>query len=277
MNYLSPICILYLLYVMLFHSQTIIQISQSTIDLWIHTLIPSLFLPTLFLRVIFDDFPNIKTNFLNIYNFRYILIGWLFGYPNFAIYLEEQCQQGHISSESCKRLLYCINICSLPFLFVTIGHHLIIQDTILLCTSIIFSNICLLLITKNIRIDSNYKNYHQKLVYKIKTHLFKTLSSLFLMGGYILICYSLFAFIPKIALINWFLEFSSGCLQVLQQPSYFQLPLLGSIISFGSISIHLQIFSSLETIKIRYTNYLMYRIFQSMITFLTILFIQFFF
>ena len=95
MNYLSPIFLLYLLYVMLFHSDTIMQTSTTTITLWLNTLIPSLFLPTLLLRLIFDYLPNIKIKFLNIYNFRYILIGILFGYPNFALYLEEQCQKGN--------------------------------------------------------------------------------------------------------------------------------------------------------------------------------------
>ena len=216
MNYLSPICLIYLLYVMLFHSHLILQTSQTTIQLWLNILIPSLFLPTLLLRIIFDYFPNMKTNFLNIYNFRYILIGWLFGYPNFAIYLEEQCQKGNIHSNSCKRLLYSINTCSLPFLFITIGSQISITETTILALSILLSNLILLYLTKTIPIDSNYISNNLNIISSLKYHIFKTATSLFLMGGYILICYMLIAFIPKISFLNWYLEFSSGCLQILQ-------------------------------------------------------------
>ena len=147
----------------------------------------------------------------------------------------------------------------------------------MLTFSILFSNFFLLYLTKKIPIDAKYIPNSLNIISNLKYHMFKTATSLFLMGGYILICYTLIALIPKITILNWYLEFSSGCLQVLQQNIPLQLPILGSILSFGSFSIHLQTFSSLQTIKIRYTNYLMYRILQSLVTFLILLFIQFFF
>lgn len=278
MNYVSLLCLFYIIYMMIFNGNTILLTSQNAIKLWIELLIPSLFFPTLCLRLLFDYFPDIPIKFLNIDNLRYLIIGWCFGYPNFAIYLDEQCQKGQISSESCTRLLYCINTCSLPFLLVTIASQLQHPISIVsLSLSLFLSNLFLLYMTKDIPIHTYHIHQKQSFISQVKYHMLKIATSLFFMGGYILICYSIFTIVPTNPLITMYLEFSSGTMYLLQHPSIYQLPLLGSILAFGSISIHLQTFSSLNTIKIRYTKYLMYRILQTLFTILLLCFFQFFF
>ena len=245
MNYIYSISLIYLLYALLFHNQIIFTSSQYAIQLWLETLIPSLFFPTLMIRLLFDYLPN--------FPLRYPLIGMLLGYPNFAIYLEQQHQ---LSTTECKKLLYSMNSCSLPFLCITIGQQLpsILHTLSLLCVLILSQLLPYILLKPKIILPIS--NTKEPLLTRSRKHMYTLAQSFFLMGGYILIIHVLFALLPLPTFLKLFMEFSSGCFYVLQHHA--SLPLLGAIIAFGSFSIHLQTLSSLQNIKIQYTTKLFF-------------------
>ena len=269
----------------LIYGSTTINISKQALTIWVEVLIPSLFFPTVMLRLFMEYLPfqlNTRPIF-NIYSYRYILLGFLLGYPNFAIYLDDECQKGRISPSEATRLIYCVSSCSLPFLLITIGSSLFqnIRIGILLLISYLFSTCILFILTQKQPIYSYH--YHKSKVSFMKLckeHMIKVGMSLFFIGGYILICQVIFHLLPNTFItpfLSYILEFSSGVFTLATQTSNYQLPCISAILGFGGICLHLQTFSSLDKIKIRYTHYLAYRILQAILMFLFVLFMQFFF
>ena len=99
MKYLLSLLLGIIIILSLLHGTNTMNISKQALTIWMEVLIPSLFFPTVMLRLFMEYLPlqlNTKPIF-NIYSYRYILLGFLLGYPNFAIYVEDECEKGRIS------------------------------------------------------------------------------------------------------------------------------------------------------------------------------------
>lgn len=284
MKYLLSLLLGIIIILSLLHGTNTMNISKQALTIWMEVLIPSLFFPTVMLRLFMEYLPlqlNTKPIF-NIYSYRYILLGFLLGYPNFAIYVEDECQKGRISPSEATRLIYCVSSCSLPFVFITISSLFQnIKIGLLLFISCLFSTMILLVITKKQPI---YPYHHHKTTNTFmklcKEHMVKVGMSLFFIGGYIIICQVIFHLLPNTVItpfLAYILEFSSGIFNLTTQTSTYQLPCVAAILGFGGFCLHLQTLSSFEKIKIRYTSYLAYRILQAILMFLFVLFTQFLF
>lgn len=281
MKYLLSLLLGIIIILSLLHGTNTINISKQALTIWMEVLIPSLFFPTIMLRLFMEYFPfqlNTKPIF-NIYSFRYIFLGFLLGYPNFAIYLEDECQKGKIAPLEASRLIYSVSSCSLPFLLMTIGSSLFhnIKIGIFLFISYLFSTCILLILTKKQPIHPYHYHKTTTTFMKLcKEHMVKVGISLFFIGGYILICQVIFHLLPATFVtpfLAYILEFSSGVFSLAAQTYNYQLPCIAAVLGFGGICLHLQTLSSLDKIKIRYTIYLAYRILQAILMFL---FMQFF-
>ena len=283
MKTILPYFLLLLLFFTFYNGSFTISASKQALQIWAEILVPSLFFPTLCIRILMEylSFEFLKTPIFNIYSSRYLIIGWLLGYPNYAIYLEEACANGNISSEACTRLLYSISCCSMPFLFLTIGHQLFQNTNIsfLFFLSLFISNLLLLFLTRKQPIYAPPFQLPKQSFFTIcRHHLLATAQSLFFIGGYILICYVLMAIFPQNPLtpiLSILIEFSSGTFILAKTTSLYQLPLISALLAFAGFCVHLQTFSTFHHIKIRYAPYLAYRILQSLFVFILVFLFQF--
>ncbi|MDD6468171.1 MAG: hypothetical protein PUF50_08340 [Erysipelotrichaceae bacterium] len=285
--------LLVILFFSLFQAETTIQTTHLSLNIWVEKLIPSLFFPTFCIRILAEyRIFHIIFNWLHlpsIWNmdskwYPELFIGWIIGFPNFAIRLEEAHQQNKITNTACVRLLSSISICAFPFLWMTIGVELYGNWHIgfLLWIILISSNLFLLFLTKDIPLVAPIEtNPSVSWIIVIQKHLLSTALTLFYIGGYILIIQISISLLPLFSLKPFAFvisEFASGTFYLfhtLEAP--LQLPFIGALIAFGGLCVHLQTFSSISSISISYRKYLIFRLIQALYVFLVLLLMQLFF
>lgn len=293
LKYFPSLILFLLLFFSLYHAEQTIQISQQALTIWIEKLIPSLFFPTFCIRMLYDyrffhalfsrlSFPSIW----NIDSKRYpdIFVGWLIGFPNYAVLLEEAHQQNRMNETTSIRLLSCISCSALPFLWLTIGIGIFQSRGIALQLWFvqILSNLVLLYMTRHSAIQASTNILPAVSFMKLtQKHLYSTALTMFYIGGYILIVQVSIALLP-LAYLRPFLqiisEFASGSFylsRIIKAPLL--LPSIGALIGFGGLSVHLQTFSLIPSIQISYVRYFIFRTLQAILVFLFLLLMQFFF
>ncbi len=264
----------------MFYSKEVIKEFTLTINLCLYALMPTMFFQILFSNILINTnlykyIPNKISSIFNIskYEGSIILLSMFSGYPNNIKLL---------NNSKNEYLYYASNYVNPLFLIVTVGSIYLknFQISMIVFLSHILSNIIMLYIFKNKYVYEEYKNTKQNLYTE---SLITTIKTLVIIFSNLLVISLLVTFLklvlPFNSIINSFvlgiLEFSRGIYEIsfLNISIYLKGLLILIIITFGSISIHLQVISINP--KIKYIKYLIYRLLNVFISIIIYIFIVF--
>lgn len=275
----------------------------SSFYIWFNTLVPSMFPMFVTSDILINAnfvlyVPKFITNFfMKLFNISKgavltILISLISGFPNNALAIKTSFDMGVISKRECEHLLYICHFANPLFVLETVGVFYLknnIYGVIILVSNIVSSFIIGIILrrrniptNKYISLEVNCQSFGSLLSNSIK----KSVNTLFMISGVIasflivssLICY-IFNFNDYIGtFIYGLFEMTIGIrsLSLLNILDIYKVMLSSVILSFGGLSIHMQVISILDD-KIRYRNYFIGRIYQAIISFVLsgVLFILF--
>ena len=269
-------------------SKTII----TSFSIWFNTLVPSMF-PMIILSDILISYNfteyipkkiiNLISKIFNISNSAslIIILSMISGFPTNAINIKNAYDKNLISKKESEHLLLFNHFPNPLFILETIGNFYLNNNTygIIILISLILSNIIIGILFRN---KNNYStnNYISKNTKSqnfgniLSNSITKTINSLLMISGTITLFLILSTLIINVFKLNSYLSIivqgilemtmSIAALTSLNINDITKVIISTIIISFGGLSIHLQVFSSLEE-KIKYKNYFIGRIYQTLI------------
>lgn len=270
-------------------SKTII----TSLSIWFNTLVPSMFpmfiLSDILINYNFTEYiPQKIVNIISkIFNISpsavlILLLSMISGFPTNAINIINAYDKKILSKTESEHLLLFNHFANPLFVIQTIGTFYLGNSKlgIIILISHIISNIIIGLIFRN---KNNYSknNYISKNIKSqnfsniISNSIKKTIDSLLMISGTITLFLILSTLIINIFNLNEYLSvFIQGILEMTMSISLLssldinettKLVISTMIISFGGLSIHLQVYSTLDN-KINYTNYFIGRVYQTIIS-----------
>jgi len=289
------ILIIVLIFILVFSDEVIISVLYA-LEIWKKNIIPSLFpifiVTDLLISYGFIDIlgklsKNITSKLLNLPGeTSFVIIGsMLSGFPSSAKYIKELLDNKNITYKQAQYLLSFTHFPNPLFVIGIVGEKLLKNKLIGICIliSIILGNILIAILLKEKNTISIIKNTQNTSKFKndnfitiLTTSILKTINTLLLLLGIITTFLVISTIINNI--INKdsiFTIMISGILEMTQGINYISLEnmniLIKSIIitcfiSFGGISIHLQVISIISCEKIKYSKYLISRIFHCIIS-----------
>lgn len=292
-NQIIVITTFIILIFILFNRDIVSNTVISSFYIWFNTLVPSMFPMFVTSDILINAnfvlyVPNFITNFfMKIFNVSKeavltILISLIAGFPNNALAIRTSFDAGFISKRECEHLLYICHFANPLFVLETVGVFYLknnIYGVIILVSNIISSFIIgIILRRRNIPTNNKYiskKVNCQSFGTLLSNSIKKSVNTLLMISGVIasflivssLICY-IFNFNDYIGtFIRGLFEMTMGIrsLSLLNILDIYKVMISSVILSFGGLSIHLQVISILDD-KIRYRNYFVGRIYQAIIS-----------
>lgn len=264
---------------MLLHASTTLQASSQSLILWFEKLVPSMFMSIVCIKILYMTnslqwitFPFCQRLFhISKQGMQLILCALLLGFPAGTCFIDEQIHNTNLLDKAKYRLLY---VCMMPtsgFVIVTLGALFFQSLTIgfILYAIQVVTILTLLWFTRHHAVGelSSPTTVSLSFMQIFSTAIKETGVTLFMIGGYIL-CFNvltqiLLPYAPTIIqhIGSIFLEFSSGCAYVTQLSlsTINKLYCITSLLSFGGICIHMQIFSMIQHHVLSYRTFLYYR------------------
>lgn len=289
------------------------EVSQSiifSISLWKDNLLPSLFPFLLVSELLIEyGFIDLISSFLGKYmviffnlpkESSYAFFTSLFsGFPSGSKYVKDLLEKKLLTEEEANYLIMFTHYSNPLFIVSTIGILLLnnIKYGYIILFSHILSNILIAFIYKkknkicnvyNRKELKEYDNYlfkkNEAFITILINAIWKSFKILLNMLGIIMfflmittIVNKLFNFSPLLkATISGLLEMTQGVnyISKLNLSINIKSAIIGAMISFSGLSIHFQVKSIIETSKIKYKNFLVARITQSIICFWLIMIIS---
>jgi len=290
-NLLIIFILLIIFYEILNHSIIINKTIINSSKLWFYNILPSL-LP---IYIIVDLLINY--NILNY--FKYItkpinkifninnnssiifLLSILSGFPSNSKYINTMLNNKLININDANKLLLFTHFSNPLFIINTIGNNFLhnIKLGYIILFSHYFGNIIIGLINRKnsyIEYSNSYKNNSNNFITCLSNSIYNSIKVLILLYGLITIFMILTTIINCNitinsfikALINSFLEITGGIYSIsnLNINTIYKTILISFFLSFGGISIHMQVLSILKDYKINYLNYLKMRLFHGIIS-----------
>lgn len=280
-----------LIFIILMNSYTIMESIRFSFSICINNLFPSL-IPFMLLSNILinydfiSDLSNIFNKVMKLFkiskNCSFIFImSILSGTPSNSKYIKDLLDNDLISIEDAKK---CLNFCHFTnpiFIIGTIGYTFLGNKKmgLIILISHYLSSITIGLFNKG---KTNYYNKINKssinkkgFINILTESINSTISTLLLILGIITVSLIITCILDKLLNIPSNYKFIYGLIEITQGLKYLSLSnfnielksvLSSIIISFGGICIHAQVFSILDNKKIRYTPYLLSRIFHSILS-----------
>ncbi len=284
-----------------------------SISIWKDNLFPSLFpfliITYLFMHykisLLFSEFTKpVVTRFFHLpSSCGFTIMASLFsGFPSNAKFIKMQLDNQEITKEEAEYLLKFCFFSSPLFVLGTVGALLLVNKTLgffILISHYLGAFItALLLRPKKIypKEKRNYKKVFRLIKKEISTSSFVTVLKdaiknafdiLFMLLGMVTIFLVLTNYLTKLlpldltqkAILSGLLEMTQGVKNVslLNYNGVTKAFLMLAIISFGGISVHLQIFSILDDFKISYFKFIMSRLFHIFFSILVLSFFLFIF
>ncbi len=292
--YLILFIIVYISFLSFFHMSDIVNTTSEIKDMILNQLFPTLFpfmliiticqkigilqLLAFFLQFISRPLFKISGHILSIY-----LFSILSGYPTNAKMISNAYHLKQINKEEVSLLLKCAHHGSFSFIvyFIGIGifNDIKIGFIIELC-HILPTFFYLLLSHKPNNKKLSWCEawypfsstvYHHQIYDIVKESLKECIMAFIYIFGFMLVCkISLISFshlfsLNIIVFLNGLLEFSSGIILFTQsQYAYFiQLLMIVFYLSFGSLSVFLQVIQLIHPIPIRLKSYVLFRFFHA--------------
>lgn len=265
----------------------------TSFGIWFNTLVPSMFpmfiLSDILISYNFTDYiPKKIVNFISkIFNISnnavlIIFLSMISGFPTNAINVKNALDNKLISKKESEHLLLFNHFANPLFVLSTIGTFYLNNTKygIIILVSHVLSNIVIGILFRkrnNYSID-NYisKNCKsQSFGNVISDSINKSINSLLMISGTVTLFLILSTLIINIFNLNGYLSIllqgilemtmSIASLSITNISDIIKVVAATMIISFGGLSIHLQVYSSLDD-EIRYKNYFIGRILQTFIS-----------
>lgn len=270
-------------------SKTII----TSFGIWFNTLVPSMFpmfiLSNILISYNFTEYipkkiVNFVSNIFNISNNAVLIIflSMISGFPANAINVKHALDNKLISKSESEHLLLFNHFANPLFVLGTIGTFYLNNTKygIIILVSHILSNIIIGILFRK-RNNYSINNYiskngkSQSFGSVISDSINKSINSLFMVSGTVTLFLILSTLIINVFNLNNYLSIllqgilemtiSIASLSMLDIIDILKVVVTTMIISFGGLSIHLQVYSSLDE-GIRYKNYFIGRILQTFIS-----------
>lgn len=298
-NYYFTLCLVLFTTIFSFLNMfQIVKVSTNVIQIVLTNLLPSL-LPFMILislclslglfeifsyliQFIFSPLFHLTPHMSSLY-----FVSFFCGYPTNAKIIKESYELGYINIKQLQHLLSIASFSSLSFIFVSL--HLPINIAFMIYISHILPSICKAFWYKqdyqlmNIR-ETIYqlKNPHMNFVSALKQSITSSLTAFIFILGYMLVFqfvgYSLEALIHNhfvLSIIQGFLEFSSGSIQLLQYQHFLVYPFVSFYLSFSGLSVLMQVDNILEGIPYSFACYFKDRFIHGILSFLLCCAIQY--
>lgn len=265
----------------------------TSFSIWFNTLVPSMFpmfiLSDILISYNFTEFipKKIVNSVSKLFNISsnavlIVFLSMISGFPTNAINIKNAVDEDMISIKEAEHLLLFNHFANPLFVLETVGVFFLNNTRygIIILLSHIISNIFIAILfrNKNHYTTNNYKaknNKSQSFGNIISNSIIKSINSLLMISGTVTLFLILSTLIINIFNLNNFfaiiiqgileMTMSIASLSILNFSDIIKVVVTTMIISFGGLSTHLQVYSSLDE-KICYKNYFVGRIFQMFIS-----------
>lgn len=226
---------------------------------------------------IFNKYLHINAS--NIYVF---ILSMISGFPSGAKYTKELLKQKYISKEDANKIIMYAHFPNPLFILGSV--NLVLNDKILslkILLSIIISNLIILILNKNTKstINQNYiypSSFQESLTKAIKN----TFEIILLIYGTSLFFNSLSTIISKYLILNKYLyilingifDLTKGVFStILIENNIIKSLFITLFISFGGISINMQVKSIISNTEIKYINFIKGRVLSTILSLIILL------
>ena len=302
-------CFLFISFIFMFiYSKDVSNTVTFSISLWKDNLLPSLF-PFLLITQLLTEygFIEIISFFLGKYmsvffnlpkESSYALIVSLFsGFPSGSKYVKDLLEHNLLTEKEANHLIMFTHYSNPVFITSTIGAFLLQNQKYgyIILFSHIISNMLVALMFKekskklyksqkfNVILKNIHNKKHKNFISILTNSILESFKLLVNMLGIITFFLIITTLINNIlhlnvffkVLISSFFEMTQGVKSVSQLalPINIKSAIIGAIISFSGLSVHFQVKSIIDGTTIKYKNFLLARIIQSILCFFIILFI----
>lgn len=275
----------------------IVKVSRHVIEIVFNNLLPSLLpfmilislclslgifqLFSYFIQFLFSPLFHLTPHMASLY-----FVSFFCGYPTNAKIIKESYELGYINIDQLQHLLSIASFSSLSFIFVSL--QLPFQTSLIIYISHIFPSIIKALFYKEnyhyIKLQECFyqiSHPHISFVGALKQSITSSLYAFIFILGYMLVFqflgYSLHFFIHNemiLTIIQGFLEFSSGSLNILNYHHFFTYPLICFYLSFCGLSVFMQIDNLLEKIPYSFSQFFIHRLLHGFFSFVLCCLIQ---
>ena len=275
----------------------IVKVSRNVIEIVFNNLLPSLLpfmilislclslgifqLFSYFIQFLFSPLFHLTPHMASLY-----FVSFFCGYPTNAKIIKESYELGYINIDQLQHLLSIASFSSLSFIFVSL--QLPFQTSLIIYISHIFPSIIKALFYKEnyhyIKLQECFyqiSHPHISFVGALKQSITSSLYAFIFILGYMLVFqflgYSLHFFIHNemiLTIIQGFLEFSSGSLNILNYHHFFTYPLICFYLSFCGLSVFMQIDNLLEKIPYSFSQFFIHRLLHGFFSFVLCCLIQ---
>lgn len=285
---INAIALLILFFMMLIYGNLNYEMSMQALKIWFEKLVPSMFVVMVLVKLMFSlsilswATKPFSPLFSHCFHMSKQSVSYLFaimflGFPSSAAFLNDQVKQGNLLIQDAKRLILTCSFATPGFVIMTCGTVLYHSSTlgIWLFLIQIISGLILLFFTRSKTITSIQTSKTTiSLMDALKTSMIDSGMTLFMIGGYLMLCMSIAALLTQFLptnlqmVLRTVIEFSSGSILISTFPFSIQaqLILLSSLLSFGGFCVHLQVMCMSNECKLSYPTYLRYRILQAVIS-----------
>ena len=228
-----------------------------------------------FIQFLFSPLFHLTPHMSSLY-----FVSFFCGYPTNAKIIKESYELGYINIDQLQHLLSIASFSSLSFIFVSLSLPLDKALLIYLC-HIIPSLIKAIIHKEDYQFLSfsetlySLKNPHMTFVQALKQSIMSSLTAFIFILGYMLVFqfvgYSLHSIIQNefiLAVIQGFLEFSSGAIQLLKFNHFLVYPFVCFYLSFSGLSVLMQVDNILEGIPYSFQRYFKDRLVHGLASFL---------
>ena len=290
-NLIIVLITFFILILVLFNKNLVSDTILTSFYIWFNTLVPSM-LPMFILSDILTNYnfvmfiPKIITEFISkLFNISkgavlVLFISLISGFPGNAAAIKSSYDLKLIDKKEAEHILLFTHFANPLFILQTIGTFYLKNNIygIIILISHLLGNIIIGLLFKNrnspsynyISKSGNCQSFTMVLTNSIK----KSINTLLMVAGTVtsfliistLICHIFNLNVFLSAIVKSVLEMTMGLssLSLLDIKDIYKVVFSSMIISFGGLSIHLQVISILE--DIRYKNYFKGRIYQCIIS-----------
>ena len=286
--------LLFFLYEILTNGTIINNTIINSSKLWFYNIIPSI-LPMYILIDLLINYDLIK--YLNMFTkpisklFKInkdesivFLLSCLTGFPSNSKYINTMLENNSLSLNNANHLLMFTHFSNPLFIINIIGLNFLHNKTIgiIILVSHYLGNIIIGLINRNNNLEESFtkenifKNKKSSFITTLTNSIYSTIKILFLLYGII----TTFMIINEIininlniqpilkSIISGILEITNGIysISLLNISTIYKASIITFFLSFGGISIHMQVFGILNKYKLNYLNYLKTRIIHGIIS-----------
>ena len=266
----------------------------TSLSLWLNTLVPSMFpmfvLSDILINYNFIDYipQKILSTISKIFNISkpsvlILFLSLISGFPSNARNIKTAYEKNLISKKEAEHILTFNHFANPLFVFQTIGSFFLNNSTygLIIIFSHIFSNFLIGFFIRNKNTitkinNTTIKDNCQSFGTILSTSIKKSIDTLFIVAGVATLFLILSSLITNIFSLNEItslivksiLEMTMGLssISLVSLNDTLKVTISTMIISFGGLSVHLQVISALEGSNIKYQNYLKGRLYQTVIS-----------